>query len=789
MLPDDLTIIRELASVHVLQRNISSAAQLYEAILHDSQNPQATIATASTSRVTKSRVSSSQTTPKFGWSELNILSELYGAQNEWLKAIQLIKTTARWLTQRSDERFWNDVAEDNDDEFDPERAPLNRHFPRSKIGDPEALKAYTLPLDLRAKMIVYRLKLGHLQTALSHATFILAEAEKEPDIGPDGRETRRYADLFLDVAEALAEAEQYDQALSLYVPLEEIEEYATPQLVMSMGKCLHGLGDFEQAETAYQTVIDSDVANLDARIALAEVYEATGKRREALQLVTDVMRIRRENEREKTVVGARSATEELQQQSQPEDERKETNSSGEVVPSFIPNTEGHRTGRPGRRPNPTSRAKVTRSERIEAEAQAAITVQAKLKRLRQYQEGLRKGNPVAVAEWLQAASELVDMFTNIKAFFPSDKQKVFKGFFVITKKRAGRQTINDKLKGMASRLQESLNQAPTVDDGQDDGDQASEHATEFRGVSFDDWFGIFMQYALTLTWHEEVEDAYSVLKRAKDANVFFQDKDKVRVMNLVHLSCCLHVGDYQLAVDIVRTMITNQEKLFNPNMYRLLLCCVPGGKTSLDAFNYNGIQKYMLRQVKGLDSVVQGKAITGSINVAHAEASEEREGPILLTIYGQILAASRSYVPSLSYYMRAFAIAPEDPMVLFSTGLAHLHRALQRQSNNRHLQIVQGLSYLIDYYRTRTVATKGTSSSWVEEQEVNYNLGRAFQMLGLPSLSIKYYERVLQLNPSKNKEAQIYNMQLDAAYNLQMLYVMSGNSKLAKMIVDKYLVL
>ncbi|KAK9386581.1 hypothetical protein V1515DRAFT_557347 [Lipomyces mesembrius] len=783
LLPDDLTVIKELASVHVLQRNIPSAAKLYEDILQASQSPQASLPSSSRRSLS----------PSFGWSELNILAELYGAQKEWLKAIKFIKSTARWLLQRTAERFWSDVPDDNDDEYDPARAVLNRHFPLSKRGNVAAMSGYTLPLDLRAKMSIYRLKLGHIDSALMHAGFLLAEAEKHSD-GSTDEEARRYADLYLDVAECLVDAEQYEQALALYAPLAEIEEYATPQLVMAMGRCLHGLADFEQAEAAYQTVIAGDHSNLDARIALAEVYEATGKRREALELVNDVMKLRREQERERNAVSAASRGVSVE----PQAEREPNLAGGESVPSFIPNTDGRsavKGPRPGSRsrPSATSTGKVrsSRSERMQAEEQAAQVVQAKLKRLRQYQDGLKTGNPVAVSEWLQTASELVDMFTNTKAFYPSDKQRVFRGFFATARRRAGRQTLHDKLQGMATRLQESLQQ-PAIHE-----EEPEQDATAFRGLSFDGWFSIFMQYALTLTWHEEIEDAYSVLKSAKDANVFHQDKERVRIMTLVNLACALHVRDYKTAMDTVRTFLAQQETQFNPSMYRLLLCCLPAGTSASEIFNLPGTQKYLLRHVKGMDSLVQGHAIVGSIKVKDnssetSAARFEKENPVLLTLYGQILAASRSHVPSLSYYMRAFAVAPQDPMILFSIAMAHLHRAMQRQTNNRHLQIVQGLSYLIDYYRARVGSSKGKVTGWAELQETNYNMGRAFHMLGLPTLAAKYYESALAVElPSAEEDDNVrtYNLRMVIAYNLQLVYVMSGNFRLARMIVDEYLVI
>lgn len=39
--------------------------------------------------------------------------------------------------------------------------------------------------------------------------------------------------------------------------------------------------------------------------------------------------------------------------------------------------------------------------------------------------------------------------------------------------------------------------------------------------------------------------------------------------------------------------------------------------------------------------------------------------------------------------MRSYAIAPKDRLNTLSLGLALLHTAIQRKSDNRHLQIMQ----------------------------------------------------------------------------------------------------
>lgn len=162
-----------------------------------------------------------------------------------------------------------------------------------------------------------------------------------------------------------------------------------------------------------------------------------------------------------------------------------------------------------------------------------------------------------------------------------------------------------------------------------------------------------------------------------------------------------------------------------------------------------------------------------------------------------------------AYLARAYKIAPKEPLILLSLGIVNIHRALQRQTLNRHSQILQGFSYLLEYRDARTedahvinqlmqqqedsegddVAMSGTTEEqplW-ELQEVHYNIGRSFHTLGLFSLAAHHYTKVLEEFPAT--EDFEYDLKWHAAYNLQSIYCVSGNFKLSRDIVDKYLVI
>ena len=156
-----------------------------------------------------------------------------------------------------------------------------------------------------------------------------------------------------------------------------------------------------------------------------------------------------------------------------------------------------------------------------------------------------------------------------------------------------------------------------------------------------------------------------------------------------------------------------------------------------------------MRQIKGADSVIQQKPIKGAVSLTKEHKFKDMSA-ILLTLYGNMHLLTKSYNSSLSYLLRAYKIAPKEPLILLSLGIANIHRALQRQSLNRHSQILQGFSYLLEYRDVRTEDAKviqkmlqqdvvmgGTEEAersdsteifW-ELQEIHYNLGRSFQTL------------------------------------------------------------
>lgn len=151
----------------------------------------------------------------------------------------------------------------------------------------------------------------------------------------------------------------------------------------------------------------------------------------------------------------------------------------------------------------------------------------------------------------------------------------------------------------------------------------------------------------------------------------------------------------------------------------------------------------MDKVLTGRTNIVGAASLTGKAEDGGAYVPKEFDVNLLM-LYGHMVAAGRSYIPALSeylwfaakigliltvlldYFARAYSLAPDHPMVNLSIGIAYLHRAMQRQSDNRHWDILQAMTFLFEYHDIRN----SDHEHWRERQEAEYNIARAFHQIG-----------------------------------------------------------
>lgn len=139
------------------------------------------------------------------------------------------------------------------------------------------------------------------------------------------------------------------------------------------------------------------------------------------------------------------------------------------------------------------------------------------------------------------------------------------------------------------------------------------------------------------------------------------------------------------------------------------------------------------------------------------------------------------------YFLRAFALDPKNYMIKLSLALGYLHYALKRQAGNRHHILMQGFALLLEYYDSRQKC-----SSYSEKQEAEYNVARAYHLLGLTHLAIPYYERCLALSAAVQVEEMGCggeDFATEAAIALQAFWAASGNLGKAQEVTETWLVI
>jgi general transcription factor 3C polypeptide 3 (transcription factor C subunit 4) len=145
--PHDLEIVRPLVSAYIDNNDTKSAKELYKEMFAYLRSP------------------TGEDEQEVTWNDVNAYVTLYEYLEDYDTALGELKSLSRWLLGREIENFWDEVTSD-DCEWDLEntrRAEIpgfdQHRFPLSTYGN-------GLPIELRARMGLCRLGLGHNEEAL-----------------------------------------------------------------------------------------------------------------------------------------------------------------------------------------------------------------------------------------------------------------------------------------------------------------------------------------------------------------------------------------------------------------------------------------------------------------------------------------------------------------------------------------------------------------------------------------------------------------------------------------------
>lgn len=753
VLPTESKIVRELAKVYVEENRINDAITLYTDILNDNINYR---------KLADKRENVELDNIFFDWSELNILSELYSTKAAWAIGIKTIRNVSRWIQNRETQKFW-DENPNMDVEFDDRRLD---HPKYAKLPAAERAKDYALPIDIRVQLGIFRLNNKDETEALHHFKALLDhDIEEAPD-------------LFYKVGMELESFALYAEALEFLVQLSYFQEHNTSELVLAVAKCLRETEDFLNAKDAYIRLLNVDPENVELMVALAECCFYLGDITTADKLYRDA-KIQRKKEkataRDNLISTSISTSGKSKEESgsEYEDEEEEEEDEEELFkPQAIIEDDPERKRKRKKRPVFTEEELHTmevKSElRVKRQYERCVRIFTKIEE--HENNGERILNPqvrTMVSVWIEMASDLVEIFSMYRWFFSSERAKKFN---IKLRQRTTKLSIDHKLSRMRY-LQNEVTLSQQLNN-------VTYPENEFKGLSYDQWYDLFINYSLMIAeFEQDAEGAIVIQDITKQINVF---KNNQLTTQLVGLSIAILAKDDALILAQSRSLMNDYQ--FSKDSFRLYLSSCAPSPLMEEYFADPPSQKFLLRQIKAFDSIKENgpdeEMAVGKAIVTRTNVDTSKDHFFTNYVYASYLFTNRSYYSALVYLIKLYQNYNRNPQLLFLMALSNLYRSVQRKTLHTNFQILQGLTFMTEYIQTKDMTNA------YNQMEAYYNLGRCFNMLGLDAIAIELYKKVLAINVPDPR----YDLKWEAAHNLYTIYNLNQCFELAEEIMNTHLV-
>ncbi|KAJ1673917.1 transcription factor TFIIIC subunit tfc4 [Spiromyces aspiralis] len=326
--------------------------------------------------------------------------------------------------------------------------------------------------------------------------------------------------------------------------------------------------------------------------------------------------------------------------------------------------------------------------------------------------------------------------------------------------------------------------------------------TTFRGHSFTKWFNMFLQYARALALSGDSAEACSILDTVAEANVFRDDPEKVRIIRTLTFLLALRCEEYEQAYDMARSICGSRPGHLFP--YRLYAAALAYSIPAMACFASGTAYKFFKRQATALDDMttvmpqsgnpdemaslkcqpnfrlpnedsdddgaliplkyskgvypqVVFDDLAGQQPAAAADAGTDGGVPshtaghyqltlagasAIRLVAGHISMCSRSHMFSIMHYTSCLGLDPDNANACLATGIAYICRSMNRKADNRHLAVMQGISFIFRYaaLKENALGNHGRKQGefefyldqahWTTSQEVAFNVARAFHHLG-----------------------------------------------------------
>jgi general transcription factor 3C polypeptide 3 (transcription factor C subunit 4) len=794
--PHNSEVLRHIAEICILTESADKAKELYENLLADRRE----------NGIDEDEIASP-------WTDILVYVQILALEKPVeigvAKALQKLKQLARWMLGRDEESYWDAFVSD-DREFDSEDEPrriLVQPFAMT-IHPPEAY-GIGLPVEIRARLGILRLKQGKkmLDEALAHFEWL------EPEARDDAACIHEYPDVFLEVADALFELEHHDQALRFYQAIFDTGALSTAAFYLPAAECFNVCGNREQAIQCYEKAREADKDSVQARSKLSRLYAEEGDKVKAIETARDGVRVA---QRLLPKTGKRRYEPKELRQLRRESERALRDAyqlEGELPPGppveeleykFQRRKRGpYRKRRPKDAPDANADSddedvessenedayaedkasnqyisalggpEMTEDERNAHRAAAMPGVYATLLHS---MEGMRNADAVAKRTWLDCAVVLVTDFSGSKGSFANP---------------ANGQSMHP------SRLDSSANadnvQSSDGDDVQQDFNQdfalpsvESSASSVYHGISFDSWLDVLLEYALLLAKESASpkvrRKCYNILDDVASRPVYASDSRAMVAIYITYLACTLALRDAKTMHNMPLKWFLETFRYDN-DAHRLCAAMRMAVPPTLISNGKEARQTRRLLQeaVHAIDSSLSdstthlnGASIPALIaqdlenGISRSDAPNARTDPStskdtqadapdhsaeLLLLLGQLLDAASSS-SALQYYLHSLSLSPADPVIFLSIALSYMQSLrYDTPTLNRPMRLMQGWAFFDEYVDARREQARSANGGKgegedVAEREIEFNRARLLHMLGMLDLAVRGYQKTLSQSVS-----------------------------------------
>ncbi|XP_014219424.1 general transcription factor 3C polypeptide 3 [Copidosoma floridanum] len=218
-------------------------------------------------------------------------------------------------------------------------------------------------------------------------------------------------------------------------------------------------------------------------------------------------------------------------------------------------------------------------------------------------------------------------------------------------------------------------------------------------------------------------------------------------------------------------------------LYMCLISCIRNN----DTFSgFNVVREFVKSNSRSvvpwnlLNIIIQKVTDSRHSRFIMRQLSNENVFSCLHILHANNCLVSGTYKYALNDYIALFKVRP-NPLLALLISVTLLQMACQKFSSKKNQLVAQALAFMNTYATLRE--EQG-------QQESDYNMARVFHQLGLLPAAMKFYKKVLE-SPQPELVRQnetLLDLKREAAFNLHLIYLQSGNQDLARMYIEDYIV-